>query len=94
MTERAEPADATLDAAMNAIRTLARLGRAAREDVGIRVRQPLGRVICVAPRSETDALEPLVPLLAAELNVKRVEFARSSDALVTLEAKPISELAG
>ena len=31
---------------------------------------------------------PLLPLLAAELNVKRVEFATSGDALVTLEAKP------
>jgi isoleucyl-tRNA synthetase len=29
-----------------------------------------------------------VPLLAAELNVKGVEFARSGDDLVTLEAKP------
>jgi len=33
-------------------------------------------------------LEPLVPLLAAELNVKRVEFVSSGDDLVTLEAKP------
>jgi isoleucyl-tRNA synthetase len=30
----------------------------------------------------------LVPLLAAELNVKGVEFARSGDDLVTLDAKP------
>ena len=34
------------------------------------------------------ALEPLLPLLAAELNVKRVELASSGDALVSLEAKP------
>ena len=33
-------------------------------------------------------LTPLIPLLAAELNVKQVEFASSGDALVTLEAKP------
>jgi isoleucyl-tRNA synthetase len=31
---------------------------------------------------------PLVPLLAAELNVKDVELASSGDALVSLEAKP------
>jgi isoleucyl-tRNA synthetase len=77
-----------LDSAMDAIRTLARLGRAAREEIGIRVRQPLGRLVCVAPRVSEAALEPLVPLLAAELNVKGVEFARSGDDLVTLEAKP------
>jgi isoleucyl-tRNA synthetase len=86
--ERAEPVDPTLDAAMDAVRTLARLGRAVREDIGIKVRQPLARMVCVAPTVPEAALEPLVPLLQAELNVKRVEFATSGDALVSLEAKP------
>jgi len=86
--ERAEPVDVTLDAAMDAIRVLARLGRAAREGVGIKVRQPLARMVCVAPTVSEAALEPLVSLLEAELNVKRVEFAASGDALVSLEAKP------
>src|SRR5206468_9491532 len=85
---RSEPVDATLDAAMQAIRTLARLGRAAREAVGIKVRQPLSRMVCVAPRVDEAALAPFVALLASELNVKQVEFASSGDALVTLEAKP------
>ncbi len=85
---RSESADATLDAAMHAIRSLARLGRAVREDVGIRVRQPLSRMVCVAPNVNNEALAPLIPLLAAELNVKVVDFASSGDALVTLEAKP------
>jgi isoleucyl-tRNA synthetase len=87
-TERAVPVDPTLDAAMTAIRTLARLGRAAREEVGINVRQPLARMVCVAPTVPEAALAPLVSLLEAELNVKRVEFAASGDALVSLEAKP------
>jgi isoleucyl-tRNA synthetase len=78
----------SLDAAMDAIRTLSRLGRAAREEIGIKVRQPLARLVCVAPGVADEVLEPLVPLLAAELNVKSVEFARSGDDLVTLEAKP------
>jgi len=80
-------ADERLDAAMHAIRTLARLGRAAREEIGIRVRQPLSRLVCVAPHVAEADLEALVPLLASELNVKEVEFAGSGDALVTLEAK-------
>jgi isoleucyl-tRNA synthetase len=88
VTARAVPADGTLDAAMHAIRTLARLGRAAREDVGIKVRQPLARMVCVAPNVSEAALMPLVPLLASELNVKQIDFATSGDALVTLEAKP------
>jgi isoleucyl-tRNA synthetase len=33
------------------------------------------------------SLAPLLPILASELNVKRVEVATSADALVTLEAK-------
>jgi isoleucyl-tRNA synthetase len=88
VADRPVAADASLDAAMHAIRELARLGRAAREEVGIKVRQPLSRMICVAPNVSEAAMTPLIPLLAAELNVKTVEFASSGDALMTLEAKP------
>jgi isoleucyl-tRNA synthetase len=86
-TEPREPADPGLDGAMDAIRELARLGRAAREVAGINVRQPLGRLVCVAPRVSARDFEALIPLLREELNVKRVEVATSADALVTLEAK-------
>jgi isoleucyl-tRNA synthetase len=77
-----------LVAAMSAIRTLATLGRAAREQAGINVRQPLARMVCVAPHISAEALSSLLPVLASELNVKKVEIATSGDALVTLEAKP------
>jgi isoleucyl-tRNA synthetase len=86
------PVDGLLDSAMRDIRELSRLGRAAREEAGIKVRQPLSRMICVAPNTHSPAyvrgLRELVPLLAAELNVKSVDFATSADSLVTLEAKP------
>ncbi|HEX7021022.1 MAG TPA: DUF5915 domain-containing protein, partial [Gemmatimonadaceae bacterium] len=88
VADRVERADGTLDTAMQAIRELARLGRAVREEVGIKVRQPLSRMVCVAPRVDEGVLGELVPLLASELNVKRVDFASSGDALVSLEAKP------
>jgi isoleucyl-tRNA synthetase len=80
--------DEGLEQAMAAIRTLARLGRAARETARIKVRQPLSRLVCVAPRVDEATLQDLAPILGAELNVKRVEFVSSGDALVTLEAKP------
>jgi isoleucyl-tRNA synthetase len=80
--------DAGLQTAMSAVRTLARLGRAAREEAGIKVRQPLLRLVCVAPDIDEAVLEPLVPLLQSELNVKQVDFATTADALVTLESKP------
>ncbi len=76
-----------LEAAMEAVRELATLGRAAREAAKIKVRQPLTRAVCVAPGADATLLEQLIPLLAAELNVKSVAFAKSGDALVTLKAK-------
>src|SRR3954468_12177681 len=81
-------ADRVLETLMASVRTLATLGRAAREQAGINVRQPLARMVCVAPNASADSLAPLLPVLASELNVKRVEVATSADALVTLEAKP------
>jgi len=84
--------DEALETAMDEVRELARLGRAAREEAGIKVRQPLGEVVCVPGMGATDPgmgmLEALVPLLVAELNVKRIVFAASSDSVVTLAAKP------
>jgi isoleucyl-tRNA synthetase len=80
--------DPGLDRAMDAVRELARLGRAAREVAGINVRQPLARLICVAPDVDQRAFEPLLPLLREELNVKQIDLANTADALVTLEAKP------
>jgi isoleucyl-tRNA synthetase len=90
--------DVDLERAMAHIRTLATLGRAAREEAGVKVRQPLARLVCVVPlhgvvskgsgtRAE-EMLEALSPLLAAELNIKNVQFISSADDLVTLKAKP------
>jgi isoleucyl-tRNA synthetase len=90
--------DVDLERGMSHIRTLATLGRAAREEAGVKVRQPLGRLVCVVPlpgvvsrgaaAPAEGMLEELSPLLAAELNIKKVEFISSADDLVTLKAKP------
>ena len=78
--------DDRLEADMATVRTLSTLGRAAREEVGIRVRQPLGRLLAVVPGAPPDG--DVLALLLDELNVKKVEFAASSDGLVSLAARP------
>jgi len=86
--------DVDLERAMGQIRTLATLGRAAREEAGVKVRQPLARLVCVVPshgsasKPAAGVLEELSPLLAAELNIKTVQFISSADDLVTLKARP------
>ncbi|HEY3285882.1 MAG TPA: isoleucine--tRNA ligase [Gemmatimonadaceae bacterium] len=85
--EGAPARDLPLEAAMREVRALATLGRAAREEAGLKVRQPLARLVCVAGEAPQALLDELVPLLASELNVKAVEFLGSADSLVSLEAK-------
>jgi isoleucyl-tRNA synthetase len=80
--------DSALETLMSGVRTLATLGRSAREQAGINVRQPLSRMVCVAPGIREEGLRELLPVLAAELNIKSIELASSGDTLVTLEAKP------
>ncbi len=79
--------DVELEAEMEAARTLVSLGRAAREAVKIRVRQPLGRLQAVVP--EGRSLRPeVLDAVRDELNVKEVSFVSSSAGLVRLEARP------
>ena len=91
--EKGAITDQSLERAMDHIRMLSTLGRAAREDAGVKVRQPLSRMVCVVPQipaqgDEAMAILPdLVALLAGELNVKQVSFLSSADDLVKLEAK-------
>ena len=78
--------DDRLEADMAHVRTLSTLGRAAREEVGIRVRQPLGRLLAVIPG--TPPSDDVLALLRDELNIKEIEFAASSEGLVALAARP------
>lgn len=79
--------DPELDRGMADVRRLVTLGRAAREQAGVRVRQPLRSLKAVVPagRRLPDAL---IPILMHELNVKRVVFASESDEIVRLSVKP------
>ena len=79
--------DAALEAEMAAARAIVSLGRAAREEVGIRVRQPLRAVHAVVP----DGAEPrpeVLELIRDELNIKQVRFLASAEGIVQLSGRP------
>jgi isoleucyl-tRNA synthetase len=79
--------DDRLEEGMRITRILARLGRAARERVKIRVRQPLGVLQAVVPDA-TVMTEELLAVLQDELNVKTVQFLQAAGELVALRAQP------
>ena len=85
-----EPAgfrDGDLEQRMEDVRRLSTLGRAAREEAGIRVRQPLGFLQAVVPGGRRPGPE-LEAVLRQELNVKEVVFPSGSDDIIRLSAKP------
>jgi isoleucyl-tRNA synthetase len=86
-TAVAEKTDRDLEEGMDIVRILARLGRAARERVKIRVRQPLGTLQAVVPAPALLS-EELLEVLRDEINVKRVQFLQGADELVALRANP------
>jgi isoleucyl-tRNA synthetase len=79
--------DVALDEAMAVARQIVSLGRQVRTAAKVRVRQPLRRAIVHVP-GESRRLEPLLSLVAEELNVKDVGFAESAEELSGWRAKP------
>ncbi len=81
-------ADAGLCVAMDAIRRLASMARAARESGKLRVRQPLSRMQVAVPAPvQGPVFQELLGILRAEVNVKRIEIAASDTELVRLRGK-------
>ena len=79
--------DRDLERDMRDVRELAVLGRAAREQENLRVRQPLRLLRAVVPGGRRPS-QAVLELLAQELNVKRVEFLSDTDDIVRLVVKP------
>jgi len=83
--------DPGLEAAMAQARRLASLGRAARSDAGVKVRQPLARAL-VFLRAGAPAL--LAEVVADELNVDRVEVAAELEDVIAYGLLPNFKLLG
>ena len=78
-----------LEGAMDAVRRLTSLGRAARETKNIRVRQPLSAMqVAVPARYRGPLFDELLGLLQDEVNVRAVSPVTSDADLVRLKAKP------
>lgn len=77
---------------MDLVRDLVTLGRAARESVKIKVRQPIREVI-VDGKYES-LISDLVPLVKEELNVKHVEFTKELPKYMNFSLKPNFKVLG
>ncbi len=77
---------------MDLVRDLVGLGRAAREQVRIKVRQPISEVLIDGKYEEL--ISDLVPLIKEELNVKEVVFAKHLDEYMNFSLKPDFKVAG
>jgi isoleucyl-tRNA synthetase len=80
--------DADLELGMAAVRRAVELGRAARAQAGVKVRQPLRKAVIVATDREREEIQRLSELIARELNVKEIEYVAEEAELVRYEVKP------
>ncbi len=86
--------DPQLEAGMEAVRLTVELGRAARAQAKVKLRQPLRRAVVVASDAERAAIERLAEVVAAELNVKELDFVHTEAELVSYRVKPNYRLLG
>jgi isoleucyl-tRNA synthetase len=80
--------DEPLRAAMTSARRVVELGRQARNDAAVKVRQPLARGLVTVPEGERAGLHQLLDDVAEELNVKQIELADGTGDLVDRTLKP------
>ena len=81
--------DENLVQEMSLVRQIVSLGRAARTEAKLKVRQPLALIeIILARRDHAEWLQAHSELIAEELNIKAVEFSTEADQYVTYQLKP------
>jgi isoleucyl-tRNA synthetase len=86
--------DRELENDMAVARRTVELGRAARSQAKVKVRQPLPEAAVVADARERTAIERLEDLVLEELNVKRIRYVSEAEELVDYEVKPNFRVCG
>jgi len=87
--------DLELEETMGLVEKLVSLGRAARTRRSLKVRQPLARMMVSLPSKDRfEKLQPYLPIILGELNVKEVVKADNLDSYVTYSAKLNFKAAG
>jgi len=84
--------DRSVEERMDLVRDLVGLGRAARAQSKIKVRQPLHKVL-IDGKYES-LISDLIPLILEELNVKEVDFERNLNEFMNFSLKPNFKNAG
>ncbi|MFN9348849.1 MAG: DUF5915 domain-containing protein, partial [Planctomycetota bacterium] len=83
------PSDVLLNEHMGLLRQIASLGRSARMDSKLKVRQPLSRVeVTLASDSHIDWLVSHDDIVREELNVKEIHYTSGSSPFVTYSVQP------
>jgi isoleucyl-tRNA synthetase len=81
--------DVELEERMELVRRVVFIGRALRNESGIKVRQPLSRIIVVAKNENIKKrIERMANLVLDELNVKKIDFVSDPKQLTTKKAVP------
>jgi isoleucyl-tRNA synthetase len=80
--------DRELETDMAVARRTVELGRAARSQAKVKVRQPLPEAVVVADERERGAIARLEGLVLEELNVKAIRYVSEAEELVDYEVKP------
>ena len=79
---------------MELVREIVTLGRSARNDAAIRIRQPLAAITVAGELGNVRLSVELVDEIADELNVKKVDVAQNVEAFARRVARPVPKLLG
>jgi isoleucyl-tRNA synthetase len=81
--------DEELESRMELVRAIVSTGHSLRNDAKVKVRQPLSRLILVTKsEKEIKQVNQMLDLIREELNIKKIDFAEKTEALMVKKAEP------